>query len=296
MMRASVAALVMASVLGSTVRADAPAPRPSGPASSLPPGFWFRDNHYEQGWLDRDLPTPTRAAIAGLFSDDEAATQAAQRVQQSAVDLGFPWVVENHNLRLRGQCGEAIVVVAGLFAAEAEAQAWRQADSSRGWLQIVPLAGNKDAHDCGWQERNGWDVDRLGKGIDVVHIDPTADAPGFPFTVRRDRLGDAHRDLKSSGPPVCKVPRGTVHSFRERNAIWEFPGFLPARCRGRLVFVPTEKTMHFILIERKTGETLLHQLTEVECDTPTFRTWRYTRSGRKPIAGVPTTVASGCGG
>lgn len=50
--------------------------------------------------------------------------------------------------------------------------------------------------------------------------------------------------------PVCTVPRGSMHAFTDRRSPWRLGwGFAPARCGGRVVYVPTERTLRAMVFE-----------------------------------------------
>ncbi len=221
--------------------------------------------------------------------------------------LGFPWVIANHDLRIAGRCADAVVVVTGLFVSASDARAWQAQDRSRRAYRIVALDTEAGAR-CAWEvDDSGREVDARGRRVEVVQIDPAADAPGYsPAALDRIEQQQSTRAVSSeerermiaAAPVTCTVPRGSVHIFQDRESMYRYGWrFAPARCRGRLVFVPVERTMRSILIERRPGgETRIRQITDVMCDSASFDVWRYTLDGRQVIPGQPPLFAAGCGG
>lgn len=289
-------------VLLSTTLASADGSYRAAPSSteSLPPGLWFRGGHYEDYALEAEPATPPAfAAIAGRFQTAARAEQASRHVDRTHVGLGYPWIVANHDLHLAGACRDEIVVVAGLFTTSAEARAWQSADRARRSLRVVALDA-EDASSCTWTfDDEGQTVDAAGHHIEVVHVEPTRDAPGYRASDLEplDAMVEDRRGAIASLVPACTVPRGTVHAFDEPNVMYRFGWrYAPARCGGETVYVPVEHTMRSTLIETRNGSTRLLQITDVSCDSPAFDAWAYSIDGRAEIPGEPPTFTAPCAG
>lgn len=294
-MRGLVAIVSVGVVLGALAGAHAERrvvpPTPTGPVpTSLPPGLWFRTGHYE-AWLGDAAPaTPTYAVIAGVFGGAAQAERASRAVDRAHVDLGFPWAVASHSLRIAGRCREAIVIVVGLFASRSDAERWRGADATRHAYRVVPLEADDAPSDCREVE--------VGHLFDVVQIEPTRDAPAYAArdlerALETDDGATALRRLA----PTCTVPRGTIGTFDETAQFRFGHRFAPARCDGRVVYVPVEHTLRQSWVEPDPdGSARLYQVTDVSCDAPAIDAWRFSRDGRAVIEGQEPTFTAPCAG
>lgn len=296
-MRRAIVALLL--LLPLAARADGAyrAPVPASPIASLPPGAWFREGYLAYA-LEDEPPAPRFAAIAGSFPGDRAAERAARELDRTRLGLGYPWVVAAHELRVAGRCREAIVVVAGLFATHEEAIGWRAQDPARARLTIVALEHDESETTCAWSpDGYGLLADAAGRHLEITHVDPSGDAPGYDPDAL-EALGTEVRARLGSIAPVCTVRRGSVHSFAGHDHAWRLGwGFAPARCGGRVVYVPTERTLRATAFERTSeGETRVHQITDVSCDSANVDVWVYSLDGRTTIPEEPPTFTSGCAG
>jgi len=312
--RARVAIVIVLLAVASVSHADGRAPSPEieieieraprGAIASLPPGLWFRSGHYEDFALEHEPQrAPRFAAVAGVFSSAPAAESAARQIDRARVGLGFPWVVANHDLRIAHRCADAIVVVAGLFAARSDAERWRSEDRGRASTHVVALEPEAEAEDaaagCPWQDDGGRVADASGRSIDVVHIEPTRSAPGYSIAdlERTDRAPTTEARLaeRAALAPVCTIARGAVSAFTDARSMFRFGWrYAPARCAGRVVYVPVEHTMRATIVELREDGARLHQITDVMCDSPGIDEWRYSLQGREEIAGNPPLFRAPC--
>lgn len=271
-------------------------PIPTTPIDPLPPGAWFREG-YQDFVLEDEPPAPRWAAIGGTFSSAPQAERAARAIDRTRVALGYPWVVANHDLRIERRCSESIVVVAGLFTSYQDAAGWRAQDPSRGRLSLVAIEHEGSESACGWTWGTHGIEDGAGRHLEITHVEPSGDAPGYDPAALEAPDGDARARLASVAP-VCTVPRGSVHAFADPDAPWRLGhGFAPARCGRRVVYVPVERTLRATVLERRDdGTTRLHQITEVMCDSASFDVWTYTLDGRQEIESEPPLFGGGsCG-
>ena len=324
-MRPALTLLLLAMLPTTLARADgsyrasaavlpSPPPPSATPIESLPPGLWFRSNHYESFALDEEpAARPAVAAIVGRFASARRAQAAARAVDRTRVSLGYPWVVANHDLQLSGPCREEIVVVAGLFGSAADALAWQAADRARRPLRIVALDSDEL---CAWPiDGNGQARDAAGRRLEVIHIEPTRDAPAYRIAdlVHAESIGtetpgtmEDRAGALATLPVACTVQRGSVFAFDEHDVIRPFDvGFAmyrfghryaPARCGGHTVYVPVEHTMRGTLFQTRNGATRLMQITDVSCDSPNWDEWNYSIDGREEIEGEPPTFTAACAG
>lgn len=260
----------------------APNTQPSTPETSLPPGLWFQDGHYEHEGGEgpnASLAQPHFAVVVGAYGEASEAEQAA-RAAPPTLSIGYPWIVTTRDLMLAGTPPDRIAVVVGLFAGERAAQSFAATIPSARVETLVTTPFERT-----WLP--GGDEERLW----VTQIDPRRDAVGYPAEAIHDALIEADQ---GEGPPReevlptlfrtlprCTIQRGSVFSTRESDTYFAFGReFAVLPCEGAEVAVPIEATMREAMFEYGAAGVRIHQVTAVECDTPTLSAWRYEASGR----------------
>ena len=181
---------------------------------------------------------------------------------------------------LTGTPPDRIAVVAGLFSEDRAAQALATSITGARMetLRTTPF-------------ERVWLSDGREERLWVVQMDPRRDAVGYPVEpiqralreadmgegpAREDALQTLFRTL-----PQCTIQRGGVFSIRDSGTYFAFGReFAIVPCAGAEVAVPIEATMCEAMFEYGATGVRIHQVTAVECDTPTISTWRYEASGR----------------
>jgi hypothetical protein len=260
----------------------APNTQPSATEASLPPGLWFQEGHYENEHGEgpnASLAQPHFAVVMGVY-DEAGEAERAVRATPSALSAGYPWVVTTRDLMLAGTPPDRIAVVVGLFSNEHAAQAFAASISGARVATLVTTAFERT-----WCP--GGDEARLW----VTQIDPQRDAVGYPVEPIQRALQEA--DM-GQGPareevlptlfrtlPRCTIQRGSVFSTRDSDRYFAMGRtFAIVPCEGAEVAIPIEATMREAMFEYGAAGAHIHQVTAVECDTPTLSTWRYEASGR----------------
>ncbi len=249
----------------------------------LPAGVYFRHHTYS---TCEGCAAPSAAVIAGVFGGVREAEQAVRKVSAGRLAVGYPLVVHSEELGLADASAEGIVVVLGLFSADAEAL--RFLDEVRGELpgaRVAPLADSDVAFArFGSKKTNQGSPRRV-----VVRIAAGAPVPAFARAEvdeeadRPRKILDTRRDPRTHAAPLCALEPGALYVATDEE-LRHYYEWAPVRCAGgEPAYVRWQATLLHATIRHAAGGYRLRQVTGAECDEPSFGEWRYDAvRGRLP--------------
>ena len=277
-------------VPGAPLPAAATAPlRP--PAGVLPAGLYFRNGYLRQA-SERAWSDPTCAVALGPFTDEAEADEALGRCATGAAGPGYPLVLHTEELRLADRDAYGVVVVLGLYADAAAAEAHRAATGLAA-ARVLPLMDYESSLGVeDWVAPDG--TDRCGPVKLVVRLAP---GPAVEAYSRQaiDEL-DARRETDADETPlaaVCTLEAGSWFVVGH-DELWEVGReWAPVRCGDATAFVPWTSTLLETLVEPlESGGWRMVQVGDVSCDVACFCEWPVREDGTRVVEG--NDPASGC--
>lgn len=279
MARRALPILIVVSLTGGCgsepVRSTAPVrPAVERPAADpLPAGIYWTGYKTCEG-----CPTPAAITASLSLSIDQARARLA-RAPAAELAVGYPVVV--HSDQIRSNAGVGILVIYGMHASAADAEAWR------GYLGSREVEASVFTVEAGDQAPS-----KEGAKVITQTLPGGARPAYFPAHVEAAERAayEAEQWLEPEAvaaklEAACQIPAGSIYVAEENELEWY--RWAPVMCGDERALIPWRASrLGNAVVIRRGGGYVLRQITAVECDSPTFQEWQYTRAGKSGEAGV----------
>lgn len=248
----------------------------------LPAGVYWHSQAFG-GCDDDECPVPSAAVVAGGSMSVSTALRRARQYHTGSLAIGYPLLAHTDELGNPPSVGVGVLVMLGLFATDAEANAFRLAQQETTRLRILQVSDPYQRHPYGWHPRQ------------VIRIDQRGAQAYSAAEVERieRRLGYSPEGLRafSRMQPMCRLDAGTAFVVDDpyvgAGAMW-----VPVRCGARPAYTHvTDLLFRAVVLTEPDGTARLVQVVNVECDMADLETWRHTRDGREPVPSQNTRFA-----
>ncbi|MFK7986534.1 MAG: hypothetical protein AB8I08_10970, partial [Sandaracinaceae bacterium] len=188
--------------------------------------------------------------------------------------------------RRAGLEADGVAVVLGWFEREEQARRWstsRRRGHTPNLVRVLPVRQALSRLPPSYVE------DGASEPRQVVWVPRGATA--YRFSDETDERGSV---VRSTRTVACEVPKESVFEFAARQWRSHEPfAWMPVRCGADVAWVERAATsQESVSYVDSEGRIRVTQVTEVECDSPSYTTWEVDETGRRLN---PQTEAGSCG-
>jgi hypothetical protein len=283
MMKRATALAIVVSLTGGCGAEPVRSTPPEQPAVVAPDVEPLPAGLYWTGYKTCEACQRPAAMTAAVAKTLDHARDLARRAA-GKLPVGYPFVV--HTDQLASSASDGIAVIFGLHASDADADRWLAHQQQLG-LASAKYAISDDPPTVESRQI----VTQVIEGAAVAAYRPV-DVEVAERAAYEAQQWPSPEEVGAGLEPACTLEAGSIFVAEEVELEWY--RWAPVRCGEGRGLIPWRHSRlgNAVVIRRGDGH-VLRQVTAVDCDSPSFQEWAYSRGG-KAAESSEVAVAGGC--